>query len=95
MEDYYDKEKAKEFFREKTTEEIIKRYLITQAMKGTKDEAKYRGRIYTYEKVYECLDPELKEKHEARIRKEFEEGKIDVDKCLKQIGITKNDGEER
>jgi len=91
----YDKEKAKEFFREKTTEEVIKRYLITQKMKGTEDEVKYKGKIFTYEKLYECLDPELKEKHEDRIKKELEEGKIDVDKCLKKIGITKNDGGER
>lgn len=79
--------------RKRVTEEIIKKYLAIQRSNGNKDDVVYRLKKSNYEKLYNALDPKLREECEARINKEIKEGKLNLDSLIEKINGVEDRGE--
>lgn len=79
--------------RKRVTEEIIKKYLAIQRSNGNKDDVVYRLKKSNYEKLYNALDPKLREECEVRIKKEIKEGKLNLDSLIEKMNGVEDRGE--
>lgn len=95
-----DKKKLEEFMKRKTAEKVIKGYLATKKLKEDKNYGnKYIKMMYKinaskYEVLYNALDDELKAECEEEIRKEIEDGKLNLDQYLAEMYKEKAKKEE-
>lgn len=96
-----DKKKLEEFMKRKTAEKVIKGYLATKKLKEDKNygneyiKMMYKINASKYEVLYNALDAELKAKCEEEIRKEIEDGKLDLDQYLAEMYKEKAKKEEK
>ena len=88
-------EEVKKFFERKTAEEVIKRYLAIQIMEDAQREEVNRIKIANCQKLYNALDTKLRAECEAEIKKDIEEGKLNLDNYITKLKRVKRDGEER
>ena len=86
-----DKEALNKFLKEKTAEKVIKGYL---AIKKLKEENNYGNtyiqRMYKfnpdkYEKLYGVIEEDIKKECEAKIKKQIENGELDLDEYLVEM----------
>lgn len=95
-----DKKKLEEFMKRKTAEKVIKGYLATKKLKEDKNygneyiKMMYKINASKYEVLYNALDDELKAKCEEEIRKEIEDGKLNLDQYLAEMYKEKAKKEE-
>ena len=86
-----DKKKLEEFMKRKTAEKVIKGYLATKKLKEDKNygneyiKMMYKINASKYEVLYNALDDELKAECEEEIRKEIEDGKLNLDQYLAEM----------
>lgn len=96
-----DKKKLEEFMKRKTAEKVIKGYLATKKLKEDKNygneyiKMMYKINASKYEVLYNALDDELKAKCEEEIRKEIEDGKLNLDQYLAEMYKEKAKKEEK
>ncbi len=95
-----DKKKLEEFMKRKTAEKVIKGYLATKKLKEDKNygneyiKMMYKINASKYEVLYNALDDELKAECEEEIRKEIEDGKLNLDQYLAEMHKEKAKKEE-
>lgn len=95
-----DKKKLEEFMKRKTAEKVIKGYLATKKLKEDKNygneyiKMMYKINASKYEVLYNALDDELKAECEEKIRKEIEDGKLNLDQYLAEMYKEKAKKEE-
>lgn len=95
-----DKKKLEEFMKRKTAEKVIKGYLATKKLKEDKNygneyiKMMYKINASKYEVLYNALDDELKAEREEEIRKEIEDGKLNLDQYLAEMYKEKAKKEE-
>lgn len=92
-----DKKKLEEFMKRKTAEKVIKGYLATKKLKEDGNEyikMMYKINASKYEVLYNALDDELKAECEEEIRKEIEDGKLNLDQYLAEMHKEKAKKEE-
>ncbi len=95
-----DKKKLEEFMKRKTAEKVIKGYLATKKLKEDKNygneyiKMMYKINASKYEVLYNALDDELKAECEEEIRKEIEDGKLNLDQYLAEMYKEKAKKEE-
>ena len=84
----------------KTAEKVIKGYLATKKLKEDKNygneyiKMMYKINASKYEVLYNALDDELKAECEEEIRKEIEDGKLNLDQYLAEMYKEKAKKEE-
>lgn len=95
-----DKIKLEKFMKRKTAEKVIKGYLATKKLKEDKNygneyiKMMYKINASKYEVLYNALDDELKAECEEEIRKEIEDGKLNLDQYLAEMYKEKAKKEE-
>ena len=95
-----DKKKLEELMKRKTAEKVIKGYLATKKLKEDKNygneyiKMMYKINASKYEVLYNALDDELKAECEEEIRKEIEDGKLNLDQYLAEMYKEKAKKEE-
>ena len=95
-----DKKKLEEFMKRKTAEKVIKGYLATKKLKEDKNygneyiKMMYKINASKYEVLYNALDDGLKAECEEEIRKEIEDGKLNLDQYLAEMYKEKAKKEE-
>ena len=95
-----DKKKLEEFMKRRVAEKVIKGYLATKKLKEDKNygneyiKMMYKINASKYEVLYNALDDELKAKCEEEIRKEIEDGKLNLDQYLAEMYKEKAKKEE-
>lgn len=94
MESYREQpEEIKREINRRVAEDIIKKYLAIQKMKANENDVVYRMRKSNYEKLYNALDPELRQECEAKINKEIQEGKLDLNSLMGKMNGLEDRGE--
>ena len=95
-----DKKKLEKFMKRKTAEKVIKGYLATKKLKEDKNygneyiKMMYKINASKYEVLYNALDDELKAECEEEIRKEIEDGKLNLGQYLAEMYKEKAKKEE-
>ena len=95
-----DEKKLEEFMKRRAAERVIKGYLATKKLKEDKNygneyiKMMYKINASKYEVLYNALDDELKAECEEEIRKEIEDGKLNLDQYLAEMYKEKAKKEE-
>ena len=87
-----DEKAVNEFIKRKAAKKVIKSYLSIKKLKEDKNygneyiKMMYKINPSKYEAIYnDVLDDEIKAECEAEIKKEIEEGKLDLDRYLVEM----------
>ena len=95
-----DEKKLEEFMKRRVAERVIKGYLAIKKVKEEKNygneyiKMMYKINASKYEVLYNALDDELKAECEEKIRKEIEDGKLNLDQYLAEMYKEKAKKEE-
>lgn len=95
-----DEKKLEEFMKRRVAERVIKGYLAIKKVKEEKNygneyiKMKYKINAAKYEILYNALEEDIKAECEAEIRKEIEDGKLNLDQYLAEMYKEKAKKEE-
>ena len=85
----------KKHIERETAKEVIKRYLAILTMGDDAKKSISKIRISNSEKLYNALEPQLRRECLLEIKKDMEEGRLNLDEYITRLCETKKGEEER